>query len=225
LTPEEQQRYGRVGYESNRREGNAEWREWRSYRLAGAAMVVGIVLAVGLVLFALRSQKPEVVVQVVQVDDAGTMVKVADPVALLAYEPQDGAYRDMVSMWVYKRQARDDSPSEVQAREDWHWLYLHTCGTARKMLQAAEQVEKPFDRTLAKTRQVKVETITKTSDPSRFHVQWKSTTIEKANPEVVIALWTTSFTVGRVTPASRADANQNNLGICVTWYDDHQRQS
>ena len=224
LTPEEQHLYGRIGYESNRREGNAVWREWRSYRLAGAAILLGIVLAVGMVVFALRSQKPEVVVQVVQVDEESKMVKIGVPIALLDYKPHDGAYRDMVSMWVYKRQSRDDSPSEVQARADWHWLYLHTCGMARKMLQAAEQVEKPFDRSIAKTRQVKVETVTQTDDPKRFHVHWRSTTIEKANPEAIPASWTTSFTVGRVTPASKADANQNNLGLCVTWYDDHQRQ-
>ena len=105
------------------------------------------------------------VVQVVQHDEEGRLVKIGVPMDLLAYQPQEGAVRNMLAEWVNKRHSRDDAPSEVRARQDWRWLYLHTCGTARKHLEEAERQEHPFNRALKKTVKVDIESVTKTVTP------------------------------------------------------------
>jgi len=219
---EAQGTYDRVGSEILRRDGNAEWREWRAYRVAGGAILAVMVLALGLVWFAIRGNRVQVMVQVVQHDEDGHMVKMGMPIDLLDYHPQDGAVRNMLTMWVEKRHWRGEETSDVRARHDWRWLYLHTCGTARKQLQEAEQKEHPYTAS-SKRVQVEVDSITKTVTPESYQVLWKATTIDKANPRVDEVWWTSTITVGRVAPTTIKDATLNNLGLCVTWVDDDKR--
>jgi len=115
-----------------------------------------------------------------------------------------------------------EETSDVRARHDWRWLYLHTCGTARKQLQEAEQKEHPYTAS-SKRVQVEVDSITKTVTPESYQVLWKATTIDKANPRVDEVWWTSTITVGRVAPTTIKDATLNNLGLCVTWVDDDKR--
>jgi type IV secretory pathway TrbF-like protein len=162
------------------------------------------------------------VVQVVQQDEQGRLVKIGVPMDLLAYQPQEGAVRDMLAEWINKRHWRGEEESDVRARYDWRWLYLHTCGAARKQLQEAEQKEQPFKKS-TKRVQVDVDSITKTVTPESYQVLWKATTIDKYNPRAEEVWWTTTFTVGRVAPKTLADATLNNLGLCVTGIDDDKR--
>ena len=108
----------------------------------------------------------------------------------------------------------------MRARHDWRWLYLHTCGTARKQLDAAEKQEKPFHKS-TKRVQVDVDSLPKT--PEGYQVLWKATTTDKYNPQAQEVWWNTTFTVGRVAPKTISDAALNNLGLCVTWFDDEER--
>lgn len=224
LTDAEQDKYGRVRYEMERRDGNSEWREWRAYRIAGGLLLAVLLLAAGLAYFALRGQRVQAMVQLVQLE-GDRVVAVGRPVDLLAYTPQEGEWRNMLTHWVTKRHWREQTendPDAVRARYDWRWLYLHTCGAARKQLEEAEKVEKPFAPTPKRVK-VDIETVTKDALPHRYHVFWTAKTTEKQTPEPKVERWTTTFVVGRVSPTTAAEATLNSLGLCVTGLHDEQR--
>ena len=182
ITESEDPAYTRVASEILREDGNARWREWRAYRLGGALALVVLALAALLAWAVYHVSRVHVVVQVVQHDEQGRMVKVGVPMDLLTYQPQEGAVRNMLAEWVNKRHWRGEEESEVRARHDWRWLYLHTCGMARKQLEEAERKDNPFKKS-TKRVQVDVETITKTMTPQSYQVLWKAITIDKYNPK------------------------------------------
>jgi type IV secretory pathway TrbF-like protein len=215
--------YERVAHEILRRDGNAEWREWRAYRIGAVVALALLAQTLVLAWAVLHVGRVYPVVQVVQQDEAGRLVKIGVPMDLLSYQPQEGAIRNMLTDWVNKKHSRDDAPSEVRARQDWRWLYLHTCGAARKHLEAAEKTEQPFNRTLTRTVKVEIDSVTKTVTPESYQVLWRATTVEKHQPRAQEVLWTSTFTVGRVSPKTVTDATLNNLGLCVTWFDDDKR--
>jgi type IV secretory system VirB8-like protein len=224
LTAEEQDKYGRVRYEQERRDGNSEWREWRAYRIAGGLILTVIVLAIGFVFFAIRGQRVQAMVQQVQLEGE-RVVAVGRPIDLLDYTPQEGEWRNMLTHWVTKRHWRDqteDDPQAVRAHYDWRWLYLHTCGAARKQLEKAEQVEKPFEPSKKRVK-VDIETFNKDPIANRYHVFWTSTTTEQYSPEPKVERWTTTFLVDRVEPKTAAEATLNNLGQCVAGLHDEPR--
>jgi hypothetical protein len=224
LTEEEQEKYGRVRYEMERRDGNSEWREWRAYRIAGGLMLTVILLAAGGMFFAIRGQRVQAMVQMVQLE-GDRLVQVGIPIDLLDYAPQEGEWRNMLTHWITKRHWRDqaeDDPQAVRAHYDWRWLYLHTCGAARKQLEEAEKVEKPFEPSKKRVK-VDIETITKDPTPNRYHVFWTATTIEKYSPEPKVERWTTTFLVDRVGPKTAAEATLNSLGQCAAGLHDEPR--
>ena len=219
----DQAKYERVANEILRRDGNAEWREWRAYRIAGTVALALLLQTVLLAWAVYHTGRVHTVVQVVQHDEEGRLVKIGVPMNLLDYQPQEGAVRNMLAEWVNKRHSRDDAPSEVRARQEWRWLYLHTCGAARKHLEEAEKHEHPFNRKLTKTVKVEIDSVTKTVTPESYQVLWRATTVDKQHPRPEEVLWTSTFTVGRVSPKTLSDATLNNLGLCVTWSDDDKR--
>ena len=103
--------YDRVNSEVLRRDGQAEWREWRAYRIAGGLLLAVIALAALVVWLAIRGQRVQVVVQVVQHDVDGHLLKVGVPMDLLGYQPQEGAVRNMLAEWVSKRHWRGEEDS------------------------------------------------------------------------------------------------------------------
>jgi hypothetical protein len=224
LTEEEQDKYGRVRYEMERRDGNSEWREWRAYRIAGGLILTVILLAAGGMFFAIRGQRVQAMVQMVQLE-GDRLVQVGIPIDLLDYTPQEGEWRNMLTHWITKRHWRDqaeDDPQAVRAHYDWRWLYLHTCGAARKQLEEAEKVEQPFEPSTKRVK-VDIETITKDPTPNRYHVFWTATTIEKYSPEPKVERWTTTFLVDRVAPKTAAEATLNSLGQCAAGLHDEPR--
>ena len=50
---------------------------------------------------------------------------------------------DMLGEWV--RRFRWRGMDTVLAHVAWAWLYRHTCGQARRLLQTLEEREKPFE--------------------------------------------------------------------------------
>jgi type IV secretory pathway TrbF-like protein len=204
--------------ETQRRDGNAVWHSWQWMR--GFCVLLGVwvvTVGIGLWLYA-HSRDVEVMVQTVVYNAEGHFVSLGVPQKLLEYEPEDGQWRDMLEEWVHKKQWRSDEPSATLARANWAWVYKHTCGDATKRLEHDELEEKPFQ--VGKiTRSVKVRSTTKTPTPQSFQVVWEETTVDKVKATKDKTLYTGTFLVGRYKPTSRADAERNHLGLCVTAYD------
>jgi type IV secretory pathway TrbF-like protein len=204
--------------ETQRRDGNAVWHSWQWMRGFYAMLAIWILtVGVGLWIYA-HSRDVEVMVHTVVYNAEGHFVSLGVPQKLLAYEPEDGQWRDMLGQWVHKKQWRTEEPSATLTKQNWGWLYKHTCGEATKRLQQDEEQEKPF-KPGALVRSVKLKSITKTPTPQSFQVLWEETSIDKAKATKEQAVYTGTFTVGRYKPISVADAQENNLGLCVTAYD------
>jgi len=204
--------------ETQRRDGNAVWHSWQWMRGFYAMLGIWILtVGVGLWIYA-HSRDVEVMVQTVIYNAEGQFLSLGVPQKLLAYEPEDGQWRDMLGQWVHKRQWRSDEPSSTLTRVNWAWVYKHTCGNATKRLERDEEQEKPLQAGKL-TRSIKLKSITKTPTPQSFQVLWEETSIDKAKVTKEIATYTGTFTVGRYKPTSVSDAQENNLGLCVTSYD------
>jgi hypothetical protein len=95
------------------------------------------------------------------------------------------------------------------------WVYRHTCGQARRILQTLEEREQPF-KPGKKLTAVELRSITKTPVPESYQVLGAETGTEASTPTVKTALWTGTFSVGRIQLPTLADALDNRLGLCVT---------
>ena len=149
-------------------------------------------------------------------DDKGTLVQMGIPQELLAYQPPDGVWIDMLEKWVRRWRWRGTDP--VLAKAQWAWLYPHTCGEARRLLQKLEDKEQPF-KPGKKLTAVELKSITKTAAPEGYQVLWSETSTEQANPMVKTSLWTGTFSVGRIQLPTLTDAMDNRLGLCVAAFD------
>jgi type IV secretory pathway TrbF-like protein len=103
-------------------------------------------------------------------------------------------------------------------QQQWAWVYRHTCGQARRLLQALEDKEQPF-KPSKKLQAVELKSVTKTPVPESYQVLWVETTTAKDQPSVKTQTWTGTFSVGRIQLPSLADALDNRLGLCVTAFD------
>ena len=213
---DEWQRIDQAYRELQRRDGSAEQRAWRWERVA--LVILGCwVLTLAVILWQFtHAHTVQAFVQVVQVDEQGQLVQVGIPQDLLAYTPPEGLWMDVLSEWV--RQVRWRSSDPTVTKRAWAWVYRHTCGQARRMLQAVEEQEKPFEPK-QKLVSVELKSITKTPAPESYQVLWAETSTEPAMPTVKTALWTGTFTVGRHRPPTLADTLDNRLGLCVTAFD------
>jgi len=106
----------------------------------------------------------------------------------------------------------------VLAHVAWAWLYRHTCGQARRLLQTLEEREKPFELG-KKLISVELKSVTKTPVPESYQVLWTEMRTDTAQPAVTTVLWTGTFSVGRYRPPTLADTLDNRLGLCVTAFD------
>jgi len=213
---DEWQRIDQAYRELQRRDGSAEQRAWRWERVA--LVLLGCwVLTLAVILWQFtHAHTVQAFVQVVQVDEKGQLVQVGIPQDLLAYTPAEGLWMDLLGEWV--RRMRWRSSDQTVTKREWAWVYRHTCGQARRMLQAVEDQDKPFE---PKKQLVSVElkSITKTPAPESYQVLWVETRTEQAMPTVKTAPWTGTFTVGRYRPPTLADTLDNRLGLCVTAFD------
>ena len=187
-------------------------REWLLVGLCGLLVlgVVGVALALAYV-----QRHPQVVVQLVQVLDDGRAIAVGLPQDLLSYTPQEGEWKDMLALWV--RKMRTHWPLPKLARDEWKWVYYHTCADARKLVEVWERAEKPFTPRQTQTTVV-IKAINKTPAPLSFHVLWDETTTSEVKPTVVTH-WSGTFTVGRLQPPTQEALLQNRLGLCVSAFD------
>jgi len=214
---EEWRRIEQAYKEIQRRDDRAEYRAWRRERFAWALMLVVVVQLAVIVYQWWDHRKVQAFVQVVQVDDKGKLVQLGIPQDLLAYQPPDGVWMDMLGEWVRRVRWREED-ARVHAKEQWAWVYRHTCGQARRLLQTIEDKEQPF-RPGKKLVSVELRSITKTPVPESYQVLWTERSTERSAPMVKESLWTGTFSVGRLQLPSLTDAMENRLGLCVTAFD------
>jgi type IV secretory pathway TrbF-like protein len=202
--------------EIQRRDDSAELRAWRWERFALGLLAVWL-LTLGIVVWQLVSARNiQAFVQVVQQDEQGNLVQVGIPHDVLYYTPPEGLWMDMLGTWV--RSVRWRGTDTTQAKAQWAWAYRHTCSQARRMVQALEEKEQPF-KSSKRLTSVELKSITRTPAPESYQVLWAETSLETDNPTIKKALWTGTFSVGRLKPPTLADAMDNRLGLCVTAFD------
>jgi type IV secretory pathway TrbF-like protein len=211
------QRFDRCYQELLRRDGRAEDRERRWARTALASLAAVVVLSLVCAWLVSRAREVRTVVQVVRQDASGTVVQVGIPHDLLAYTPTQGQWMEMLGQWVLKRYWR--SGDVVVQQANWGWLYRHTCGEARQVLQHLEAREQPFSLTDTRVT-VELGSVTKTDIPQSFQVLFTTRTTDRAHPQAVERRWTATFAVGRTRPPTLTDALENRLGLCVTGFDE-----
>ncbi len=213
---DEWQRIEQAYREIQRRDGSAERHAWQ-WQVLALTMIGLFVMTLAVVLWQFtHAHTVQAFVQVVEVDDKGALVQVGIPQTLLAYSPPDGLWMDMLGEWV--RRLRWRGVDTVLARAEWAWLYRHTCGQARRLLQTLEEREKPFQAS-KKLVAVELKSVTKTPVPESYQVLWAETSTDQAQPTVRTGLWTGTFSVGRYRPPTLADTLDNRLGLCVTAFD------
>jgi type IV secretory pathway TrbF-like protein len=202
--------------EIQRRDGSAEWNAWQWQRLALAMLALWSLTLVVIAWQFLHHRDVQAFVQVVQTDAGGALVQTGIPLDLLAYTPEEGMWLDLVGGWV--RRVRWHGTDAVLAKAEWAWLYRHTCGQARRLLQALEGQEKPFD--LGKVqRTIELRSVTKTPAPASYQVLWVESSVAKADPTVKTQQWTGTLSVGRYRPPTLADTLENRLGLCVNAFE------
>jgi type IV secretory pathway TrbF-like protein len=214
----EVERINHVYREIERRDGAANWHAALWCRFACLLAVVLIVAISAIVYFAMQASKVQAFVQPVQITDEGKMVLVGLPKDLLDYQPEESQVMDMLAQWVTKRRWRGDEEGYKRTRNDWAWLYRHTCGYGSKLLAHDEATEQPFK--LSKVRaSIEIKSITKTATPESFQVVWHEVTVDKLASTLKEQDYIGTFTVGRVRPKNLSEAIDNRLGMCVNGYD------
>lgn len=195
------------------RDGTAERRAWH-WQVTAILALVGLI-GVGVWDHLDRRGRIEPFVQVVVQQDDGSLVSLGVPQTLLAYEPHEAVWIEMVGEWIkrYRWRGKD----AVLEKADMIWLQYHTCGMeARRVLTEEQQGWKPeqVGKTLV---QVELKSVTKTPSPLSYQVLWKETTVPKALPPQE-KMYTATLTTGRTSPASQEMLMQNRLGTCVTTF-------
>jgi type IV secretory pathway TrbF-like protein len=216
--PEEVERIKQVYREIERRDGAANWHAALWFRFACLLAVVLMVAISAIVFFAMQASRVQAYVQPVQITEEGKMVLVGLPKDLLDYEPEDSQWMDMLAQWVTKRRWRGDDEGYKRTRNDWAWLYRHSCGYGSKLLANDEVKEQPFKPSKMRAS-IEIKTITKTTTPESYQVVWHEVTVDKLASTLKEQDYIGTFTVGRVRPKNLSEAIDNRLGMCVNGYD------
>jgi type IV secretory pathway TrbF-like protein len=214
----EVERINHVYREIERRDGAANWHAALWFRFACVLAVVLIVAICAIVYFAMQASKVQAFVQPVHMTDEGKMVLVGLPKDLLDYQPEDSQVMDMLAQWVTKRRWRGDEEGYKRTRNDWAWLYRHSCGYGSKLLAHDEVTEQPFKPSKARAS-IEIKSITKTATPESYQVVWHEVTVDKLASTLKEQDYIGTFTVGRVRPKNLSEAIDNRLGMCVNGYD------
>jgi type IV secretory pathway TrbF-like protein len=201
------------GYQELRaRDGKAESRAfwWKAVAL-GLLMVN---LGVGAWDHLDRRKEIEAFVQNVQVTEEGRVISLGIPQRVLEYTPEDSHWYGMLGQWVQKVRWR--GPDPVLAKKDWEWAYLHSCGSATKLLREYERAEKPFEPS---ERRVSVELLgwNKTLVPLSYHIRWQEISVQPGRP-IQRKVYNGIFTVGRVQLKEQNHLFMNPYGLCTTAY-------
>jgi len=213
----EVERIKQVYHEIERRDGAANWHAALWFRFACLLAVVLIVCISAIVYFAMQASKVQAFVQPVQITEEGQMVIVGIPLDLLEYRPADSAYMDMLAQWVTTRRWQGDDEAMKRTRNDWAWLYRHTCGAASKFLEGEEVHEQPF-KPSPKRSSIDIKSITKTDTPQSYLVFWHEVSSDIVASTLKEQDYIGTFTVGRLKPKTLAEALDNRLGICVNGF-------
>jgi type IV secretory pathway TrbF-like protein len=214
----EVERIKQVYHEIERRDGAANWHAALWFRFACLLAVVLLVALSVIVYLALKASQVQAFVQPVQLTEDGKMILVGMPQDLLAYAPEDSQWMDMLAQWVTKRRWRGDDEAMKRTRNDWAWLYRHTCGYGSKLLTHDEEKEQPFKPSKGRVS-IEVKSITKTTTPESYQVVWHEVSVDKLASTLKEQDYIGTFTVGRVRPKTLAEAMDNRLGLCVNGYD------
>jgi type IV secretory pathway TrbF-like protein len=212
-TPGELERLEKAYQIIQQRDGTAERRAFHWKLLAYA--LVAILLGLGIWGHLDRRETLQGFVQVVQVNDQGEVVKVGVPQDLMTYEPSDGQYLDMLGEWVRKVKWRGSD--KVATQFNWNWARAHLCGgPVKRLMDAHEKHEKPFDNIGKKLTSIEITHATRTPVPQTYHLLWNEITSE-ASVETVHP-WMGTFTVGRLKPQTQAVLLMNHLGLCISAF-------
>ena len=214
----EVERIQHVYREIERRDGAAQWHTARWFRFACLLAVVLLVAISAVVYLAMQASRVQAFVQPVQLTAEGTMVLVGLPKDLLDYQAEDSQIMDMLAQWVIKRRWKGDDEAMKRTRNDWGWLYRHSCGYASKLLAADEIKEQPFKPSKQRAS-IEVKSITKTATPESWQVVWHEVTVDKLASTLREQDYIGTFTVGRVRPKTMTEAMDNRLGLCTNGYD------
>src|SRR5215831_5457965 len=214
----EVERINHVYREIERRDGAAQWHAALWFRFACLLAVVLIVAISVVVYFAMQASRVQAFVQPVQITEEGKMVLVGMPKDLLDYQPEDSQVIDMLAQYVTKRRWRGDEEGYKRTRNDWAWLYRHSCGYGSKLLANDEIKEQPFKPSKLKAS-IEVKSLTKTATPESWQVVWHEVTVDKLASTLKEQDYIGTFTIGRVRPKTLAEAIDNRLGMCVNGYD------
>src|SRR5262249_12652041 len=99
--------------EIQRRDERAEVRTWKAERKAATAWLLMLAM-LGWNIWLWRDHRTvQAVVQAVQVDEQQRVVQLGIPQDVLAYQPQDALWMDMLGTWVRQVRWRDDEDRVV----------------------------------------------------------------------------------------------------------------
>jgi type IV secretory pathway TrbF-like protein len=215
---QEVERIQHVYREIERRDGAAQWHAALWFRFACLLAVVLIVAVSAIVYFAMQASRVQAFVQPVQITEEGKMVLVGLPKDLLDYQPEDSQIMDLLAQYVTKRRWKGDDESMKRTRNDWAWLYRHSCGFGSKLLANDEIKEQPFKASKMRAS-IEIKSITKTATPESWQVVWHEVSIDKLASTLKEQDWIGTFTIGRVRPKTMVEAMDNRLGLCVNGMD------
>jgi type IV secretory pathway TrbF-like protein len=196
------------------RDGTAE-RRARNWQVVALFAIGGLILT-GIWDHFDKRKVPQPFVQTVQVTDTGKVQNVGMPIELMDYTPQEEQWRDMLGYWVQFRRWRSGEP--IVTQRDWAWIYAHTCGKARELLNQEEKKDKPLDPLQKKQVSVAIESVTKSPAPLNYQVLWQETTLDPA-AGISTRPYSGTFVVARYQPPNQAALMLNRLGLCVSAYD------
>jgi type IV secretory pathway TrbF-like protein len=200
--------------EIERRDGAANWHAALWFRFACLLAVVLIVASSAIVYFAMQASKCK---RLSRVQITGTADGAVGPQRLLdpARKQSGDGY---LAQWVTKRRWRGDEEGFKRTRNDWAWLYRHSCGYGSKLLAHDEVTEQPLKPSKVRAS-IEIKSITRTATPESYQVVWHEVTVDKLASTLKEQDYIGTFTVGRVRPKNLSEAIDNRLGMCINGYD------